>query len=139
MVARHTTPPAIDLAGLDDPLADALRTAARGDQPVQLTDGGRLLAQITPIQPTEPSDTSAPPDDADARYSLAHVQYEDTWDDDSRRALPRPYIFDPAENELVLARRSLLIEQLRGAFPEGVDAVELIREQRGTPSPDRPC
>lgn len=56
MVARRTTPPAIDLAGLDDPLADALRQAARGEEPVQLTDGGRPLAQITPIRTVETPD-----------------------------------------------------------------------------------
>lgn len=99
MVATRTTPPAIDLAGLDDPLADALRQAARGDEPVQLTEGGRPLAQITPIRPVEPPDID-------------------------------PYVFDPVKIERIIAERHQLVEQLRGAFPDGVDAVELIREQR---------
>jgi len=136
MVARRSTPLTIEITELDGPLADALRDAAQRDQPVQLTDGGRPLSQITPIRPlyAMTPDTSVAAVDAESsveeqvaieegRRLLAEASA-------ARRATTGPYIFDPVENESVLEQRSRLIEQLRGAFPEGVDAVELIREQR---------
>ena len=136
MVARRTTPPTIDLAGLDDPLADALRKVARGDQAVQLTDGGRPLAQITPIRPAD-----APTPGSDVASTGAELSDEEREQNDDgrrllaeawerRRSFTEPYVFDQAEHDRITEERHWLIEQLRDAFPPGTDAVELIRDQR---------
>lgn len=48
MGAGRSIPTTIEISELEGPRAEALRAAARGDQTVQLTDGDRPLAQITP-------------------------------------------------------------------------------------------
>ena len=136
MVARRSTPHTIEITELDSDLAEELRTIARGDEPVQLTDAGRPLAEITPLRPadspapfagTSPADTERS-DEEPAFESEAQHEWDEAWV--ARRAMTEPYVFDPVENERVLERRNRLRAEFARLGSTEMSAVEMIREQR---------
>lgn len=137
MVARRSTPTTIEISELEGPLAEALRAVARGDQTVQLTDGGRPLARITPIRPlakrpapdTDPRPREAElTDEERAQIEESRRLLAEAWA--KRRAMTEPYVFDQAEHDRVMERRNRLREEFGKLNLPEFSAVDMVREQR---------